>query len=139
MRKMPECDLIIIRIDPVSREEIPRSIGDIFHRTVEISFNSTFWLELSMLAVISSFVDEGLLDPARFGRIRIHRIDAHAAMEKFAPSSKLNNHPALLKYLFDLGRQTTDSWLSDYGPAIGQRSTIDLQEFLPWAGKKKLY
>src|SRR6516225_8334511 len=47
LRKITECDLIIIRVDPVSRREAPRTMRDIFDRTVEISQNSTFWLELS--------------------------------------------------------------------------------------------
>jgi NTE family protein len=132
MRTLPDCDLAIVRIDPFVREEVPRSIENIFHRTVEISFNSTFWLELGALAVISSFVDEGLLSAERFRRTRIHMIDANPALAKFAPSSKLNNYPALLEYLFDLGRQTADVWLAEHAADIGQRSTIDLEQFLPW-------
>jgi NTE family protein len=45
LRKMPDCDLIIVRVDPVSRPEVPRSLHDIFDRSTEIGFNSTFWLE----------------------------------------------------------------------------------------------
>lgn len=131
LRKMPECDLIIVRVDPVNRPEAPRSMRDIFDRTVEISQNSTFWLELSALAVVLRFVAEGLLDAARFGRIRFHGIEASPIMEKFPVSSKLNNYAALLEYLFDLGRQTGDAWLAQYRAAIGQRSTIDLQQLLP--------
>jgi NTE family protein len=131
LRKMPECDLIIIRIDPVIRPEVPRSKSDIFARTVEIGFNTAYWLELSALAVLLRFVDEGLLDRARFGRIRFHTIEASPIMERFPGSSKLNNYPPLLEYLFDLGRQTGDAWIAQHGAALGQRSTIDLQQLLP--------
>ena len=46
-------------------------------------------------------------------------------------SSKLNNYPPLLEYLFNLGRQTCDAWIAQNGDALGQRSTMDLQQLLP--------
>jgi hypothetical protein len=52
-------------------------------------------------------------------------------MEEFPTSSKLNNYPALLEYLFDLGRQAGDAWLVQNETAIGRRSTIDLRQLLP--------
>jgi hypothetical protein len=52
-------------------------------------------------------------------------------MEKFPASSKANNYPALLEYLFDLGRKTADAWFARYGTEIGHRSTFDLQKLLP--------
>ena len=67
---------IIVRIDPVVRKEAPRTVREIHDRLVEISFNAAFWLELSALGVILRFVDEGLLDPVRFGRIFFHAIEA---------------------------------------------------------------
>jgi NTE family protein len=131
VQKMPNCDLIIVRIDPIQREEVPRSMRDIQDRLIEISFNSTFWLELSAIGLLLRFVDEGLLDRARFGRLHFHVIEAHPELEKIALSTKRNNYMAFLEYLFDLGRQTADAWLAEKGPALGQRSTIDLQKLLP--------
>ena len=131
IRKLPKCDLVIVRIDPIHRPEAPRTPRDIHDRILEVSFNSTYWLELSALGVILKFVDEGLLDRERFGRILFHSIEASSVMEKFPGSSKINNYPALLQYLFDLGRKTADDWFAHHGAAIGQRSTIDLQALLP--------
>ena len=64
---------------------------DIHDRLIEISFNSTFWLELSAIGLLLKFVDEGLLDRARFGRIHFHVIEAHAEFDKIALSTKRNN------------------------------------------------
>jgi hypothetical protein len=52
-------------------------------------------------------------------------------MERFPMSSKRNNHPPLLEYLFDLGRQVGGTWIAEHGDALGQRSTIDLERLLP--------
>ena len=46
-------------------------------------------------------------------------------------SSKLNNYPPLLEYFFNLGRQTGDAWIGQNGGALGQRSTMDVQQLLP--------
>ena len=63
------------------------------------------------MGFLLKLVDEGQLDRERFGRFLFHGIEASALMEKFPSSSKANNYPALLDYLFDLGRETADAWL----------------------------
>ena len=131
LRKMPKCDVIIVRIDPVHRDAVPRKPAEIIDRLLEISFNSTFWLELSAMGFFLKLVDEGQLDRQRFGRFLFHGIEASALMEKFPSSSKANNYPALLDYLFNLGRETADAWFARHGTDIGQRSTVDLQTLLP--------
>ncbi len=128
LTKIQDCDLIIVRVDPVNRPEAPRSLRDIYSRTVEISHNSTFWLEMGAIAVVLRFVDEGR---SPFRRLRFHIIEASPIMEKFPMSTKLNNYPPLLEYLFNLGRQTCDAWIAQNGDALGQRSTIDVQQLLP--------
>jgi NTE family protein len=116
------------RIDPVNRPEAPRTLGDIFNRPVEISDNWTFWLELGAIAVVLRFVDEAR---SPFGRPRFHIIEASPIMEKFPMSSKLNDYSPLLEYLFNLGWQTADAWIAQNGDALGQRSTMDVQQLLP--------
>jgi NTE family protein len=61
LRRLPNCDVIVVRIDPVHREAVPRKPVDIAERMLEISFNSTFWLEFSTLGFLSKLIDEGHL------------------------------------------------------------------------------
>jgi NTE family protein len=128
LTRVEDCDLIIIRVDPINRPEAPRTIQDVLNRTVEISNNSTFWLEIGAVAVVLRFVDESR---SPFGRTRFHIVEASPIMEKFPMSSKLNNYPPLLEYLFELGRETGDAWIAQNGEALGQRSTLDVQGLLP--------
>jgi NTE family protein len=133
IRVLPACDFIIVRIDPVIRKEMPSSARDIHDRVTELSFNTTFWLELSAIAVILRLVDEGELRRDRFARLFFHAIEASDQLEKIPPSTKLNNAPAFLTYLFELGRTTADSWIARRGADVGERSTIDLTKLLPVA------
>jgi NTE family protein len=128
LTKRQDCDLIIVRVDPVNRPQAPQSLRDILNRTVEISHNSTFWLELGAIAVVLRSVDEAR---SPFKRVRFHVLEASTIMEKFPMSSKLNNYPPLLEYLFNLGRQAGDAWITQNGDALGQRSTMDVQRLLP--------
>jgi hypothetical protein len=57
-------------------------------------------------------------------------MEASPVMERFPMSSKLNKYPPLLEYLFDLGRETCDAWLAHNRKALGQRSTLDIQQLL---------
>jgi len=131
LRKMPDCDLIIVRVDPVRRPDVPHSLHDILDRSTEIGFNSAFWLELGALAIVLRLAEEGVIDRARFGRVRFHVIEASSIMERFPMSSKGNNYPPFLEYLFGLGRQAGDAWFTEHGEALGQQSTADLKRLLP--------
>jgi NTE family protein len=130
LRQMQVRDLIIVRIDPIVRKRTPRKPHEILDRMIEISFNSTFWLEIQALALILKFRDEGFLDSAVL-RTFFHVIEAPPDLEKLPSSSKMDNDPAFLEYLFDMGRRTADAWLAANGSAIGQRSTFDLKAMLP--------
>jgi hypothetical protein len=62
--------------------------------------------------------------------LNFHCIEASPQFEKMPASTKRNNSPAFLKFLFDLGRKTADEWLDGYREAIGQRSTLDLTKLV---------
>lgn len=131
IRKLPKCDLIIVRVDPIFRKDLPTTARDIQDRVTELSFNTTFWMELSALGAVLALVEEGALDRERFGRIFFHTIAASDWMEKFPHSTKMNNAPAFLKYLFEIGRSTADEWIGQHGGDVGVKSTIDLTKLLP--------
>jgi NTE family protein len=135
LRRMPKCDMIIVRIDPIIRNDLPRTQREINDRITELSFNATFWLELSVAAGLLALVEEGAIDRERFGRFLFHAIEASSEFEKISASTKLNNSMAFLTHLFDLGRMTADAWFARNGDHIGKKSSIDLRKLLPpdWA------
>jgi len=130
LRQLPECDLIVVRIDPIMRKDVPRSVRGIHDRVLEISFNAASWMELASIGMLLRFTEEGLLPQERFGRFRFHAIEASNQLEQLPSSSKLNNYPAFLEFLHDNGRRTANAWLADHHSAIGKRSTVNLQALL---------
>jgi NTE family protein len=130
---LPKCDLILVRIDPIIRDDEPRTVGDIQDRVTEVSFNSTFWLEVSYRGLLLKLRNRGFLDDQfarRIDRLSLHCIEASQHFEKMPFSTKRNNSPAFLEFLFDLGRTTAGEWLDRNREAIGQRSTLDLTKLV---------
>lgn len=131
LRRLPKCDFIIVRIDPMIRVVRPRTPHEIQDRVTELSFNTTFWLEIGALAALLKLKDAGLLDHERFGRILFHIVEASPELEKIAASTKRNNSEPFLLYLFGLGRKTAEEWFARHGEAIGARTTFDFKKLLP--------
>jgi hypothetical protein len=61
-------------------------------------------------------------------RIHVHLIEAEDVISKLAASSKMNAEWRFLTYLFNVGRERADKWLSDNFGSIGSKSTIDLDD-----------
>lgn len=124
-------DLIIIGINPLLRDTLPRTARDIANRIDEISFNSTFMLELSAIAFIDQLLDTKAIDPSRFRPLLLHGIDGGAKLGKLGASSKMNNHPAFLHYLHGYGREAADAWLESHRHEVGKNSTVNLADLTP--------
>jgi NTE family protein len=131
IRTLPNCDLLILRTEPIARASLPRSPREIEERAMEISCSTASWLELSALAVIQRLAEEGWLDRERFGRVLVHTLDADAELERIPGSTRLNYSTGFLEHMFDLGRTRADRWLAANRSALGERSTLDLQSLLP--------
>jgi NTE family protein len=124
-------DLIVIGINPLSRDTLPRTVREIENRIDEISFNSSFMLELSAIAFIDHLLDTRAVDPSRFRPLLLHGIDGGAKLGKLGASSKMNNHPAFLRELHGYGREAADAWLVRHLHEVGKHSTINLANLLP--------
>lgn len=119
-------DIVITQINPLSRDETPRTPSDILDRLNEISFNSSLMREMRAIDFVSRLIEEHKLDESRYKRMLIHRIEAGPEMEGLGVSTKLNAETAFLKHLFEIGRDVADGWLAENFAALGQRSTVDI-------------
>lgn len=122
-------DIIVVGINPLMRMDVPRTARDIINRVDEISFNSTFMLELAAIAFVEDLVALGIAQD-RFRRLFVHGI-GDEALVGFGASSKMNNNPAFLRHLHGIGWQAADRWLEENFEAIGSRSTVDLSGLVP--------
>lgn len=123
-------DVVIIHINPLRREEVPRSATDILNRINEISFNSSLMREMRAIAFVTKLVehnadrDLGL----NLKKMNIHGISDDAVMSELGATSKLNADWEFLLFLRDAGRAAAERWLEANFNRIGKESTIDIHE-----------
>jgi NTE family protein len=124
-------DVVVVGINPLFRDSVPHTAQDIIDRVDEISFNSTFMLELSAIAFVNQLLDSEQVDPSHYRRLMIHGIEAQAALNPLGARSKFNTDPAFLRHLHDIGRSTGSDWIERHRDALGKRCTVDMSGLVP--------
>jgi NTE family protein len=119
-------DLIIVQINPVFRDEIPRTATEITNRLNEITFNASLTREISSILLLQQLIDEEGLDRSRCTQVRLHRISAEKELKNIGVSSKLNAEWAFLSHLHRIGYRAADQWLDCHFDALGKQSTLGL-------------
>jgi NTE family protein len=121
-------DIVIVHINPIVREKLPKSAPEIFDRMNEISFNSSLMRELRAIEFVTRLIDEGALDSKNYQRMRIHSISDDAEMAHLGVATKLNPDWDFLCRLRDAGRRRAADWLEKNFDTIGTKSSVDLAE-----------
>jgi NTE family protein len=119
-------DIVIVQINPIQREEIPRNAHDILNRINEITFNSSLMKDIRSIALLKKQIEMGNLENERYKDTLFHRINADAELKPLGVSSKLNTEWAFLEHLHDVGYRTASEWLEKNYSSLGERSTIDI-------------
>lgn len=126
-------DIIILQVVPVRRDTVPHDVTDIDTRLREVSFNSTLMREMRAIAFITKLIDEEWIKPeyqGRLKRLNIHCLRADKALEEFPAASVYVPEWEFLLKLRDLGRQAAELWLKENYDAIGNKSTINFENWL---------
>ncbi len=132
-------DVLVVQINPVSRETTPRTSSDIINRLNEITFNSALISELRTMDFVNQLIDDGRLPrgtgKGQYRRLNIHRIDLGGLGTRLAASSKMNTDYDFFELLHRAGMRAAKKFLDNHFEDIGNKSTIDLAaEFgVEWA------
>jgi NTE family protein len=121
-------DLVIVQINPIFREDIPRQGVDILNRLNEITFNASLIKEIRSIAYLKKLIEVQGLEQERFKDALFHRISADEELRPLSVSSKFNAEWAFLEHLHDVGYRTTSAWLDENYSALGKRSTMDIEK-----------
>ena len=124
-------DTLLVQINPVRREKVPRTGVEIAERVSEITFNASLLRELRAIDFVNRLLAENRLDPAKYRPNRLHRIEATAALRDHGASTKLDTSWRFFQELRDAGRAAATGFLEAHYKDIGVRSSFDLRaEFL---------
>ena len=123
-------DVMIVHINPMVRDEVPKTAPDILNRINEISFNSSLLDEMRAINFVTRLIEQDWLKDEYKNRLRhilVHSVSADQALLDLPVSSKFDVRWSFLTDLRDRGRLEADRWLEANRDALGKRSTVDLE------------
>lgn len=123
-------DVVIVQVNPLTRDGVPRTAAEITNRLNEITFNGSLMREMRAIAFAVRLVESEARGPEidRLKHMLVHMIEDEPEMEKLGVASKLNTDLDFLLHLKGLGRRTAERWLDQNFSALGQRSTLDIRK-----------
>ncbi|MFB2531809.1 patatin-like phospholipase family protein [Paracoccus sp. p4-l81] len=120
-------DIVVVNINPMSRDAIPKSPAAIADRINEISFNSSLLRELRALQFMKGMIAQGKIKDMTLKAINLHMIMDDALMNDLSARSKILPGPGMLGRMKAAGQDAADRWLSECSSCIGVRDSYDLE------------
>ncbi|SDW39102.1 patatin-like phospholipase family protein [Litoreibacter albidus] len=121
-------DLVIVNINPLHRDEVPRKASEIQNRINEISFNGSLFRELRAVQFVHDLIVSGKLSRGSMKDVLVHMISDDALMTQLSVATKSIPTPYVLKELKAAGRIAADAFLEAHFDDLGARSSVDLRE-----------
>jgi NTE family protein len=124
-------DLLVVHINPLTREQTPRRSAEIMDRLNEISFNASLIAELRAIGFVNQLLDDDLLRPearGRFRRIHVHAIKADSWLGDLSLASKFETEWGFLTDLRARGRRAAERWLNRCFEHLGECSTVSVRD-----------
>ncbi|MGR3454172.1 patatin-like phospholipase family protein [Pseudooceanicola sp.] len=120
-------DVVVVNINPLERDEVPKSPQAIQNRINEISFNSSLLRELRAIEFVQRLIVRRYVPDGEMKNVLIHMISDDDLMTELSVATKLVPNPYLLNRLKAAGRTSADNFIAAHRDDIGQRSTVDLR------------
>ncbi len=121
-------DIVIVNINPLRRETLPRSAGEIIDRINEISFNSALLHDLRAINFVRRLIAENKVAPEAMKEVLVHMIADDALMNALSAGTKMLPTPGLLEELKTAGRQAASGFLRDHGDKLNREASVDLAD-----------
>ncbi|MFJ1293225.1 patatin-like phospholipase family protein [Paracoccus yeei] len=119
-------DIVIVNINPMLRETLPRSPAAIQDRINEISFNASLLRELRAINFVKRLHAEERLSGRAMKNPLIHMIMDDFLMNKLTAATKLVPAPGLLHTLREAGRSAAERFMDYHAANLGVRDSVDL-------------
>lgn len=120
-------DVLIVNINPLLREGVPRTPAEIEERVNEISFNSSLLRELRAIQFVRRLIAEGRLSEGGMKDVLIHMIADDDVMTDLGAATKVTPTNGTLERLHGAGVAAAERFLSAHGGDLGQRASVDLE------------
>ncbi len=123
-------DILIVEINPLRREDVPKTAREIAERVKEISFNSSLMQDLRAIEFVTRLLDDHKLDQSRYRRMLVHMIQTTDEIMNMGSATKSDTSERFLKQLHEIGYSTADTWLAEKSHFLGKESSVDLHSLV---------
>jgi NTE family protein len=133
-------DIVLVHVNPLTRDETPKSAPEIMNRLNEISFNSSLLAELRAIGFVQKLIEQGWLKDEyadRLKNIRMHSIRSDAALGDLSVASKFDVDFAFLSDLKERGRRIAGEWIEANYAKIGGASSVDVRSLYDGAPRPR--
>ncbi|WP_295047649.1 patatin-like phospholipase family protein [uncultured Paracoccus sp.] len=127
-------DIVIVNINPLLRDDVPRTPAQIADRVNEVSFNSSLMADLRAINFVKRLFAEDRLQNRAMKNPLIHMILDDELMTDLNARSKLMPEPGLLARMKQAGQAAADTFLNDHADALNERDTVDLPALFAGSG-----
>ncbi|MDO5657429.1 MAG: patatin-like phospholipase family protein [Paracoccus sp. (in: a-proteobacteria)] len=126
-------DIVVVNINPMRRDDLPRSPNAIQDRINEVSFNAALLSELRAINFVKRLHDEDRLQGRTMKNVLMHMILDDKLMNDLNARSKILPKPGLLAEMKAAGQHAADQFIENCADAINKRDTIDFSALFPRA------
>nr|WP_315484573.1 patatin-like phospholipase family protein [uncultured Undibacterium sp.] len=119
-------DIMLVQINPIRRDSLPKTSADILDRLNEMTFNSALIAEMRAIDFVKRLLAENKLDATRYKDVLMHRIDGGEQLEAYPASSKSQTDAKLIYQLRDLGQSCAKQWLQDQRQHLGVSCSVNI-------------
>ena len=127
-------DIVIVNINPLIRDAVPKTPVEISDRVNEVSFNSSLMSELRAVNFVKKLHGEDRLRNRSMKNPLIHMILDDTLMNDLTARSKVMPAPGLLARMKEAGRVAADAFLDQHADALNERDTVDLPALFQGSG-----
>lgn len=121
-------DILLVQINPIKIDKVPKSAEEIRDRINTLSFNSSLMHEMRRVNFVQKMLSDGYNMHGILRNLRIHNINPEVALGSLGASSKMNADWNFLQKLRQLGHAMATDWLRTNFDDIGINSTCDVKE-----------
>lgn len=119
-------DILIVNINPMWRDDLPKTPQDIANRVNEVSFNASLLRELRAIAFVKELIAEGRVPRGAMKDVLVHMILDDDTMTQLSVRTKTTATPLLLHQLREAGFAAADTFLTRHRTALNSHGTVDL-------------
>ncbi|MFT4706315.1 MAG: NTE family protein [Yoonia sp.] len=119
-------DVLIININPLHRNELPKDTQAIQNRINEISFNTSLLRELRAIDFVKRLIKDGKMAEGAMKNVLVHMIADDELMNDLNVATKTVPSPVILNRLKDAGRAAAGGFLAAHRDKLNKSSSVDL-------------